>query len=96
MHLRSLTDALNQFPDETPKALVVCTGLGSRDLKGVEDKDVYPTRGQVVRLRAPWCTSGYTRQIGSLGGGESGARTYVIPRFDGTVIVGGTREGHDW
>lgn len=30
-----------------------CTGLGSRSLKGVEDKDVIPTRGQVLVVKAP-------------------------------------------
>lgn len=96
MHLNTLDDALDHFPGLKPKAIVVCTGLGSARLAGVEDKNIYPTRGQIVRLRAPWCNSGFTRQIGSLGGGESGARTYVIPRFDGQVVVGGTRGDNDW
>lgn len=39
---------------------------------------------------------GYTRQIGSLSGKEGGQRTYVIPRNDGTVILGGTREDHSY
>ncbi|KAG6917606.1 hypothetical protein DXG01_001835 [Tephrocybe rancida] len=37
-----------------PDAIIVCTGLGARTLGGVEDKDVYPVRGQTVLLRAPW------------------------------------------
>ncbi|CAL1708766.1 unnamed protein product [Somion occarium] len=41
-------------------ALVVCPGLGARTLGGVEDKDVYPVRGQVVILRAPWVRFGRT------------------------------------
>ena len=53
---------------------------------------VYPTRGQVLLLRAPWCRSGWTYQVGSLNGGEGGARTYIIPRYNGKVIVGGTRD----
>ena len=39
---------------ESIDALVVCPGLGARTLGGVEDKDVYPVRGQVVIIRAPW------------------------------------------
>ncbi|KAK3086315.1 hypothetical protein FSP39_016731 [Pinctada imbricata] len=31
---------------------VNCTGLGSRDLIG--DKTIYPIRGQLVKVRAPW------------------------------------------
>ncbi|WVQ93091.1 hypothetical protein IAU59_000155 [Kwoniella sp. CBS 9459] len=79
-----------------PIAVVVCIGLGALTLGGVEDKTVFPTRGQVVKIKAPWVRSGYTRQIGDLNGGEGGERTYVIPRADGEVILGGTREEGDW
>ena len=79
-----------------PLALVVCVGIGALTLGGVEDTTVFPTRGQVVKLRAPWVRSGWTRQVGSLQGGEGGERTYVIPRQSGEVIVGGTRENDDW
>lgn len=80
----------------TPAAVVNCTGLGSLTLGGVEDSKLFPTRGQVVRVRAPWIRSGWTRQVGSLDGGEGGQRTYVIPRCTGDVILGGTREEGDW
>jgi glycine/D-amino acid oxidase-like deaminating enzyme len=79
-----------------PLAIVVCAGIGALTLGGVEDSTVYPTRGQVVKVRAPWVRSGWTRQVGSLNGGEGGERTYVIPRPDGEVILGGTREERDW
>lgn len=80
----------------TPSAVFVCTGLGALTLGGVADGKVYPTRGQVVRVRAPWVRHGWTRQLGSLDGGEGGQRTYVIPRCTGDVILGGTREEGDW
>lgn len=79
-----------------PRAVFVCVGLGARDLGGVDDKFVYPTRGQVVAVRAPWIRAGTTRQVGSLDGGEGGTRSYVIPRVTGEVILGGTREENDW
>lgn len=79
-----------------PAAVFVCVGIGARSLLGIADQTVYPTRGQVVRVRAPWVRSGWTRQVGSLAGGEGGARTYVIPRCTGDVILGGTREERDW
>ncbi|WWD21284.1 hypothetical protein CI109_105768 [Kwoniella shandongensis] len=79
-----------------PLAIIVCTGIGALTLGDVEDKTVYPTRGQVVKVRAPWIRAGYTRQVGSLTGSEGGERTYVIPRPDGEVILGGTREVGDW
>jgi len=56
----------------------------------VEDKDVYPVRGQTVLLRAPWIEGGRSLVV------ESGAKTYIVPRRDGTVIVGGTRVADDW
>jgi glycine/D-amino acid oxidase-like deaminating enzyme len=60
-------------------ALVICAGLGARTLGGVEDKDVYPVRGQTVLLRAPWVKEGRSSVV------ESGSKTYIIPRRGGTV-----------
>ncbi|KAH8102276.1 D-amino-acid oxidase [Cristinia sonorae] len=72
-------------------AIVACPGLGARTLGGVEDKDVFPTRGQVVMLRAPWINFG--RTASHL---KDGLWTYVIPRRSGDVIVGGTKVDNDW
>ncbi|EMD34685.1 hypothetical protein CERSUDRAFT_116873 [Gelatoporia subvermispora B] len=72
-------------------AVVVCAGLGARTLGGVEDKDVYPVRGQVVLVRAPWIRFG--RTASHL---EQGSWTYVIPRKNGDVILGGTKVDNDW
>lgn len=80
----------------TPRSVVVCAGLGARTLGGVEDSLVYPTRGQVIRVKASWVREGFTRQVGSLDGAEGGERTYVIPRSNGEVIIGGTREVDSW
>ncbi|KAH9000765.1 hypothetical protein EDB86DRAFT_3063668 [Lactarius hatsudake] len=71
-------------------ALIVCVGLGARTLGGVDDKDVYPIRGQTVLLRAPWIEGGRSLVV------ESVAKTYIVPRRDGTVIVGGTKVANDW
>lgn len=100
VHVPSL-DALSTPPflayfGRTPRAVFVCVGIGARDLGRVQDMTVFPTRGQVVAVRAPWIRSGTTRQVGSLAGGEGGSRTYVIPRVTGEVILGGTREVDDW
>ncbi len=74
---------------------------------------MYPVRGHVLVLDAPWVKEGRTRQVGSLaasetlasesssaekevGGGEGGERTYIIPRKNGQVVIGGTREVGDW
>ncbi|KAJ3570456.1 hypothetical protein NP233_g4390 [Leucocoprinus birnbaumii] len=68
--------------------LIVCTGLAARTLGGVEDRDVYPARGQTVLLRAPWVKSGRT-----LTGKDW---SYIIPRRSGDVIVGGIKGVDDW
>ncbi|KAF8876924.1 D-aspartate oxidase [Infundibulicybe gibba] len=73
-----------------PDALVVCAGLGARFLGGVEDKDVFPIRGQTVLLRAPWIDFGRSRSL------KDGSWTYVIPRCSGDVIVGGSKAENDW
>lgn len=70
-------------------AVVNCTGLGARSLGGVEDSTVFPTRGQLVIVRAPWVTEGRTR----LG---KGVYTYTIPRKSGHVVLGGSADANDW
>ncbi|TNY24248.1 FAD dependent oxidoreductase [Rhodotorula diobovata] len=92
--LNSLAEALRYA--ESPLAVVNCSGLGARDLAETQDKTVHPVRGQVLSVRAPWIKTGWTRQVGALGGAEGGERTYVIPRASGEVIIGGTREVDDW
>lgn len=92
--LESLASALRFVSD--PRAIVNCTALGSLRLTDVNDSGMYPIRGQVVVLQAPWVRVGCTKQMGSLEGGEGGERTYVIPRRSGEVVIGGTREVDDW
>ena len=58
-------------------------GWLSAELAG--DPDVYPVRGQIVRLTNP----GLTRWL--LDDGDPDALTYVVPRFD-DVVCGGTAE----
>ncbi|KAF9259599.1 nucleotide-binding domain-containing protein [Marasmius fiardii PR-910] len=70
-------------------AVVVCTGIGSLMLGGIEDKTMYPIRGQTVLIRAPWVKFGRTLR-------SHDTSTYIIPRPSGDVIVGGTRVENDW
>ena len=69
--------------NRSPAAVIVCAGLGARTLGGVEDKDVYPIRGQTVLVRAPWVRFGRTMS----GNGEDSVWTYIIPRRSGDVSV---------
>jgi D-amino-acid oxidase len=67
--------------------VVNCTGLAAREL--VNDDDLHPIRGQIVRV-AP----GLADRFVQAGGGES-PLTYVIPRPDCTVL-GGTEDAGVW
>ncbi|KAH9941123.1 D-amino-acid oxidase [Epithele typhae] len=71
--------------------LIICAGLGARTLGGVEDKAVFPVRGQIVLVNAPWITFGRT-----VSHAEKGMWTYVIRRRSGNVVLGGTKEEDDW
>ncbi|TFK62159.1 D-amino-acid oxidase [Pluteus cervinus] len=73
-----------------PDAIVVCVGIGARFLGGVEDKSMYPLRGQTILLRSPWV------RFGRLALDPNGEWTYVIPRRSGEVIIGGTKDADDW
>lgn len=56
-----------------PRVLFNCTGIGAQTLGGVEDSKVYPTRGQVVVVRAPHINENRCKW-------STGIATYVIPR----------------
>ncbi|ELU36024.1 DAO domain-containing protein [Rhizoctonia solani AG-1 IA] len=70
-------------------AIVVCVGLGARTLGGVEDSNVYPVRGQVSIIRAPWIKFGISERTND-------SISYIIPRQSGDVIIGGTYGVNDW
>ncbi|KAJ8088442.1 hypothetical protein PM082_022515 [Marasmius tenuissimus] len=84
--------AANKQPSPVD-AVVVCTGLGTRNLGGIEDKEMYPIRGQTVLVKAPWIKFGRTF---SGPAGPSHHDSYVIPRRSGDVVVGGTFGNDDW
>ena len=61
-------------------AVIVCAGLGARILGFVEDKDVYPVRGEGVIVHAPWFKLGRTASHE-----KDGMWTYTVPRRSGDV-----------
>ncbi|ORX92010.1 FAD dependent oxidoreductase [Basidiobolus meristosporus CBS 931.73] len=83
--LANISDAF----DQSVQAVINCTGLLARTLGGVEDLSVYPTRGQVVLVRAPHIRQVYLKH------GASNI-TYIIPRNNGEVTLGGTTQAGDW
>ncbi|XP_039992861.1 D-aspartate oxidase [Xiphias gladius] len=64
--------------------IVNCSGLGSKML--VDDTQVYPVRGQVLKVEAPWL-----QHFIRAGDGM----TYIYPGIHG-VTLGGTRQEGDW
>ena len=85
--LESLTAAAHIV--RSASLLVNATGLGSQDLAEVQDKSVYPIRGQVVLVDAPrFRDANVARCVTFIDGAHS---VYVIPRArSGHVILGGT------
>ncbi|XP_014828138.1 PREDICTED: D-aspartate oxidase [Poecilia mexicana] len=64
--------------------VVNCSGLGSKTLVG--DAGVYPVRGQVLQVEAPWLTH-FIR--------DGDGKTYIYPGVH-SVTIGGTRQEGDW
>ncbi|KAJ3327546.1 hypothetical protein HDU76_011570 [Blyttiomyces sp. JEL0837] len=83
--------------------LVNCTGFGARTLGPLFDYDVYPTRGQTVLVRAPQVTRTIStagastpyRPNSSATSEEDSKVTYIIPREDGIVVLGGTYQANN-
>lgn len=64
--------------------IVNCSGLGSRIL--AKDEEVYPIRGQILKVNAPWLKN-FIR--------DGDGKTYIYPGIS-YVTLGGTRQADDW
>lgn len=73
--------------EKTPLVLVHCSGLGARSLRDVQDSKVIPVRGQVLIARPKQPPAG-----GTFGQVSEEHFSYMIPRTDGTYVLGGTAE----
>ncbi|HTE58628.1 MAG TPA: FAD-dependent oxidoreductase [Verrucomicrobiae bacterium] len=69
------------------RMVVNCSGLGSRELLG--DKQLFPVRGQVVKIKP----NGFDHVLADDDGPNSLA--VIIPRMHDTVL-GGTKQVNDW
>ncbi|PSR71073.1 hypothetical protein PHLCEN_2v13042 [Hermanssonia centrifuga] len=81
-----------------PKGVVInATGLGARSLIGVQDKAVYPIRGQTILAYAPGVQEFLSYPLG-LASVPTGQATYMIPRPSppGHVLIGGTFQEDNW
>ncbi len=68
--------------------IINCTGIGSCDL--LNDRLMYPNRGQVVLVRAPWLRTWFMQD-----GEDKDSTTYILPRSR-DVVLGGTTEAGNW
>lgn len=90
-HLSHIGEAF-ALTTPTPAAVINATGILASKLGGVEDKDVYPTRGQTILVRNE-CSKMYFRSAER----EGLEPTYIIPRpFGGGTILGGCRQPGNW
>ncbi|KAI8181107.1 hypothetical protein K4K54_002498 [Colletotrichum sp. SAR 10_86] len=76
-------------------AVFNCTGLGSYHLGGVEDKAMYPTRGQTVLVEQP--IQPLKRMYFRSPRRVDNDTTYVFQRpLAGGIVLGGCREDGNW
>ncbi|TID06416.1 D-amino-acid oxidase [Colletotrichum higginsianum] len=81
----------------TPDVAAVfnCTGLGSYSLGGVEDKSMYPTRGQTILVEQP--IRPLERMYFRSPRRVDNDTTYVFQRpLAGGVVLGGCRQDGNW
>ena len=88
---KTLTHISQAYLTAKTKVVFNCSGIGARTLGGVEDTNVYPTRGQVVVVKAPHIQENKMRW------GDDYA-TYIIPRpySNDELILGGFLQKDDW
>lgn len=81
---RRVSHLLDAFISENTKLVFNCIGNSAIVLSGVSDSKCYPTRGQILVVKAPSVKQNIMRH-------GAGYETYVIPRplSEGTVILGG-------
>ena len=77
---QAIQGGIGDLPQK-PDGVIVCVGIGARFLGGIEDKDVFPIRGQTITLRAPWVRYGRTLSK------ADGSYTYLMPKVTGDVSV---------
>lgn len=87
---KELTHIAQAYKPDT-KVVFNCTGLGAFSLSGVKDSNVYPTRGQVVVVKAPHIQENKMRW-------GADYATYIIPRpySNNELVLGGFLQKDNW
>lgn len=78
--LRKYVANLSELNGKEFDVVFNCTGLGAQTL--CNDNKVVPIRGQIIKVNAPWIETAFYVDYD----------TYIIPGFNGTVTLGGTRQ----
>jgi D-amino-acid oxidase len=81
---RAIVDLVEAFAQSA--VVANCSGLGAREL--VHDADLYPSRGQVVRIRH----NGFRRALPD--DEAPGEVSYIVPRTH-DIVLGGTDEEYN-
>ncbi|CAO3627033.1 unnamed protein product [Mucor fragilis] len=84
-HRKQKIDRISDAMSDDVDIVVNCTGVRAKDLAGVMDAAIVPTRGQNVIIKAP-----HIRKTIAMS--KRNSYTYVIPRCDGTVVLGTTED----
>lgn len=79
-------ESVKQYTDDY-SIIINCTGLGSYNL--FNDRNMYPIRGQIVRVTNPGINKIFSDQDGHL------SLSYIVPRSS-DCILGGTAEENNW
>ncbi|KAJ5593959.1 uncharacterized protein N7459_000167 [Penicillium hispanicum] len=89
-----IRDVFKMYPQAS--TVFNCTGLGSLTLGGVEDKKLYPARGQILLVEGP---KDPIRTMYFRAPHRDADATHIFPRGKdgmGGVILGGCRQKNNW
>ncbi|CAG8628167.1 5575_t:CDS:2 [Rhizophagus irregularis] len=89
---------LNECIESDTDVVINCSGIHAGTLGCVEDPEVYPARGQTVIVQLPqeYVNWAFFRHCAGSSNTWSDNMTYVIPRENGEVVLGGTFNEHNY
>ncbi|PKC73443.1 hypothetical protein RhiirA1_451149 [Rhizophagus irregularis] len=89
---------LNECIESDTDVVINCSGIHAGTLGCVEDPEVYPARGQTVIVQLPqeYVNWAFFRHCAGSSNTWSDNMTYVIPRENGVVVLGGTFNEHNY
>ncbi|RSL82439.1 hypothetical protein CEP51_005179 [Fusarium floridanum] len=93
---QTVVDNVSDISETIPEVSAVfnCTGLGAFSLGGVQDKAVYPSKGQILVVEAP--PGGINRMTFRSDHRLGTYNTHVFPRGEDAAILGGCKFNDDW